>query len=758
MYGPNLQNKDRVALKVEDSTWSSFVDLRAVSTTGVLTVQARETPTLYDVVVKIMPSVSSIDTLYNQGHQEQNLERQENIQAEQDSRNDNSATTAEERTVEGSSSSPYERRMIGTSLHRTKVVQIAPHYIICNNLPAMETGEGKEMVLLFKQHGTPTHGRHSRTLCLKSGEKRSFHWSDFRQENRTITMTLQKRNKNLRHKSEEQEEEEQIEHWTSPMTLDDMGDYVLSFFNGSASKRRIVKVVLKESNDLGSAMFSMEEERKHHAKYQLSNRTMDTITFRQQLLGEGNKEKGKQTQQNIISNIWRTLSPNQSCSFGWLDLMQKNKKIEISIGNVKRVLDIADVTQTSEIHLHPQKGTTKNEDEAFDDAVYYRSPVGLENCLDGLQWCCKKESRGWVSKRSHTEMSPIFFIKMKNNNDSHNHNNDEQDNDDCVRYGDIVILCCEIDKKTMLNNNGQKQKKTKKMKKKMKKKGGGQQEKEEEHYHCLQISKKGRCKWREKKNNTPQKFQIVKQSSSVSTSVSSVLHMKDEYALKVVYGLGKKKKKMKKQKKKKSTTTLTAKKEKVGKEEHESDSDSDTGNDYIGCLITSLNSISSDSGQNSSNNQKKKKRSQKKNTITPKDRRSFDNVEVERDEREKEEEGNKRRRHKRSSTQLSSYLAMLNQKTDPQNIILYSQSTKKNGSHVLRCISLETLPRRTIYQYMTLRGNTRDIQFSLTNPDVVENLSESEGGVGEGGEVVQKKSGNDEKNAADFIEGMSYII
>ena len=87
---------------------------------------------------------------------------------------------------------------------------------------------------------------------------------------------------------------------------------------------------------------------------------MDTIVFRQHLINQKRSQKGtmeKQTQQNIISNVWRTIEPNSHVHFGWLDLMQKKKEIEISISGVKKYIDITDVTVKDVIHLKEQKGT-----------------------------------------------------------------------------------------------------------------------------------------------------------------------------------------------------------------------------------------------------------------------------------------------------------------------------------------------------------------------------------------------------------------
>ena len=54
------------------------------------------------------------------------------------------------------------RKTIGTSFHRTKLIQIAPHYIICNNLT------NSKDLLFIKQHGSVLENN---ITCIKQGTK-----------------------------------------------------------------------------------------------------------------------------------------------------------------------------------------------------------------------------------------------------------------------------------------------------------------------------------------------------------------------------------------------------------------------------------------------------------------------------------------------------------------------------------------------------------------------------------------------------------
>ena len=167
MYGPNKKTKDRVALRIEDSTWSSMVDLRAVSTTGVLTVQARETPTLYDMVVKIMPSINNVANLAIKTRtEEKKIEKKRkkklakrNKKIKKDDEKNKNKNIVEEEEQEQRHGI---RKTIGTSFHRTKLIQIAPHYIICNNLT------NSKDLLFIKQHGSVLENN---ITCIKQGTK-----------------------------------------------------------------------------------------------------------------------------------------------------------------------------------------------------------------------------------------------------------------------------------------------------------------------------------------------------------------------------------------------------------------------------------------------------------------------------------------------------------------------------------------------------------------------------------------------------------
>ena len=101
------------------------------------------------------------------------------------------------------------------------------------------------------------------------GEKSSFHWSDFRINSKTATVTIYNPNDPMDESiasiaSIAPSFKETLVHddtiWSSPFTLDNMGDMILSLFNGSESKRRNVKLIITESLEFGSIIISIEDE------------------------------------------------------------------------------------------------------------------------------------------------------------------------------------------------------------------------------------------------------------------------------------------------------------------------------------------------------------------------------------------------------------------------------------------------------------------------------------------------------------------
>ena len=409
---------------------------------------------------------------------------------------------------------------------------------------------------------------------------------------------------------------------------------------------------------------------------------MDIVTFRQHLAGAN---EGKSTKENIASNVWRSLGPEESIAFGWLDLLQKEKKLEVAVAGVTRMVDISDVTVKEEIHLSSQRGTSNSTADSGGSGssprassvssrsmsverrsasgvvcmpVLYGDPVTIESFIDGATWTAKKELRGWISKRSNTECTPIFFNRVEKHEEVQKKKNKKRRSvvetsvGEEVCYGDVVVLCCNIQQQ----DDGKKKKKKKKGEKVI-------------NYAQLKLSKKGRCKWRF--DEQPQKFVIVPVDHEDGISPKRNFHtlnMGDKYALQLVRAGKPRKRRIE-------------------------NSGEDDGEDYLGCHLHTLKTA--------------KMRKEK----AAKDHRHYRHGST----ASSSASSTASNRSSKSDVLLrnSSMLALESLEASIQNIVVQGRSTR---THHLVCRSLATLPARTLFMYVDLHGSTRELMFALNDP------------------------------------------
>ena len=509
MFGPSKHAHDKMRIKILDSTWSRAVDLRAVGTNQPLFADDRDSPTQWDVVVKIANGLRDAETMLGNS-------------SAQSSSGDVSGEFKETELEQESAGNGFMKEVVygsehlrGLSLHRTKLVQISPHYIISNKL-----SNSRETVLI-RQYKSEVEGVTSRICKVKPGDHSEFHWADLRLKEKLATLTI------LNDAQKDEDHYSNFVHddlnWTCAFELDHIGESVLSLFNHSNDRRRIVRINVHESPSLGSLIVTIRDENENEPLFRIVNNTFEKVTVRQHLPDD---HRLNSLSEGVCRNSPQKLEPNEEIPFAWIDPLQKSLSVDVIIGGSRKNLDIRDITSHVTINLGKQHGSSgflAGESDAksrrgsvlqwrdnyggHDESIPVRfgDPIAMMSVVDGLTWCAQNEGgiKGYIiSMRSSHKTNPVYFrpfsdvqkefksISRKSSRLRKNESFKKSTIGRGVFLRDAVALCCIIDV------------------------AGGQE------VRHLSMSKKGRLKW--KKSGRAVGFRVMPPNSQLSETLDGI--------------------------------------------------------------------------------------------------------------------------------------------------------------------------------------------------------------------------------------------